>query len=296
VNEEIQNRKVARRRLLRRAGTVAAGVAGAGVASAVVATPANAAAGDPLVSGQTNSSGTATTTVTNNNAANPTLALGNSAAGGAQLQLQLNPATTYQNVGTTPGALTYTEDGTIYVNRPNGYPDYLRTLVNSTTVESFPPVRVLDTRTGGNRTGAMLNPEVLDADGYIGTGQVLNLNLDPITLWAYTLFCNITVIGGPNIGYMSIFPYGAGVPNTSNVNFGANSVAVNFGVTGIGIAPGANNVISIYAQTKAIVIIDAAALVVNSREDIIAPGANGLRAGGLPERVRPEHLLRRTSA
>lgn len=298
MNEEIQNRKVARRRLLRRAGTVAAGVAGVGVASAVVATPANAAAGDQLVLGQTNTAGTAATTVTNNNAANPTLVLGNDATGGAQLQLQLNTNTTYQTVGNTPGAVTMTNDGTIFVNRPeDGYADYLRTLLNSTTVESFPPVRLIDSRFPAQR-GNVLNPEALDSGGYIKDNTILNLSLDSIMVWGYTLFCNLTVIGGPNFGYLTVYPYGTSRPAANNLIYNANSIAFNSAVTGIGEEKGrAFNIISIYAQTRVQVIVDAFAAVVNSPYDIIAPGANnGLRATGIPARVRPEGLLPRIPA
>ena len=74
-------------------------------------------------------------------------------------------------------------------------PPAVATGSESTFVRSFAPVRVLDTRpTHPDGRGGVLNLDVLDGNGFIRAGQTLVLSLDPLLVWGWTVFANITLI------------------------------------------------------------------------------------------------------
>jgi hypothetical protein len=299
VDDEIINRKVARRRLLRRAGTVAAGVAGLTAVGVAVATPAIAGVGDPMVSGLENSGATESTTLTNASTTKPTLVLGNTATTGsvpnqiAGAALQLTPAGNF--VGGPDGSVGMTTDGTLWTRRPGAggtVSDFVRTGRNSTVVEAFSPVRILDTRPNepGGKVGIM-NPTALDASGFIKAGAILNLNLDSLLVWGWGILANLTVLSGNTGAYITAWPGGEPRPLASNVNFGPSQTIANFAFIGLGSLPGADNVISIFARQKAQVIVDVAGAVVNFSSDVKSvAGLSAMAAGGAKVRERPAHL------
>jgi hypothetical protein len=300
VDEQIMQRKVARRRLLRRAGTVAAGVAGAGAVAAALPTPAQANPGDAMIVGTSNNGGGSITGLFNTALNGPTLGLANNAttagtggltAGIGPLQLTPNGDFAWGAVGT----LGVSTDGTLWQIVPytgGTYSDFVRNGGNSTVVRTFSPVRILDTRSdraGGKQ--CIMNPDALDAAGNIKENTVLNINLDAMFVFAYSILCNITVVaqGG---GYVTLYPGGAPRPNASNVNYQPGSVLANFAVAGLGQIDPAVNALSIYAFGATKVILDVCGAVVNYADDIKPiSGSPGFEAASTPERVRPAHLM-----
>jgi hypothetical protein len=126
----------------------------------------------------------------------------------------------------------------------------------------------------------------------------MHLNLDSLLVWGWTLFGNVTVVGGGSYGYLTVYPYGPTPPPTNNLLWTPGALVTNFICTSIGTIVDDEdnvivaNVISIYAQTRAFVVVDAFAAVVNSQGDVKALGAGpGLRAAASgPKRVRPDRL------
>lgn len=275
MDEEIINRKVDRRRLLGRAGAVAATVAGAGAVSAAVASPANAAPGDEFVLGQSNDAATAATELKNSSAANPSLRLANgslSSVGGvmqAGPALELKPGGDF--TGGSKGSLGVSTDGVLWLVDDQG-PVFVRTAFNTTIVESFNPVRILDTRPEEGSTGkaSIINPSVLNSQGFLPSGRTLNVRLDSLFRYAETIYANITVIGGGGAGFLTAYPGGKSRPLASNVNYTPGAVVANFAMISVGqLPPSANFAISIYAHTSAKVIMDISGAVVNLHDDII---------------------------
>ena len=310
MDEELINRRVARRRLLAKAGTVAATVAGAGAVSAAIASPAEAAPGQNLVIGQVNDGGTVTTALDNASVSNATLALANDGTAtvsglkkaGAPLTLVPNGDYVLGPVG----SLGVSTDGTLWStgNDPasGAFADFVRTGSNSTIVYPFAPVRMLETRPeqAGGKAG-ILNPSVLNAQGFLPAGQTLHLSLDSLLVWGWAVFANITVIAGGQTGYLAAYPSGTPLPLASNVNFTPGQVVANFAAIGVGTygsppaAGSALNAISIYVNAPAKVIIDIAGAVVNYPSDIkrggagVAPESGGVPRPGAP-RVRPANV------
>ncbi len=274
MDEEIINRKVDRRRLLGRAGAVAATVAGAGAVSAAVGSPASAAPGDEVVLGQLNDAGTTATELKNNSTTNPSLRLTNSSlssVGGvtqAGPALELKPGGDY--TGGPKGSLGVSTDGVLWLVDDQG-PVFVRTAFNTTVVESFNPVRILDTRPEEGSTGkaSMLNPSVLNSSGYIPAGRTLNVRLDSLFRYVETIYANITVLAGGGAGFLTVFPGGRSRPLASNVNYTPGAIVANFAMVSVGSLSGANFAISIYAHTAAKVILDISGAVVNLHDDII---------------------------
>ncbi len=299
VDEELINRKVARRRLLRRAGTVAAGVAGAGAVGVAMASPASAGVGDELLIGVPNDGVGNPTTLTNSGQATPTLVLGNGATTGSVPNQVAGPALRLTPKGNfidgPDGSVGMTTDGTLWTRRPGSggtVSDFVRTGRNSTVVESISPIRMLDTRpeeTAGK--AGIMNPSAIDAAGFIKAGNTLNLNLDALLVFGWSIFANITVVAGGSSGFITAFPGGEPRPNASNVNYTPGLVIANFALIGLGSTGGAINVISIYAATPAKVIVDVAGAVVNFSSDVKPfAGFSSMQATASKVRERPAHL------
>jgi len=320
VDEEITNRPVARRRLLRRAGTVAAGVAGATVAASAVASPAQAAPGDPILIGNAgNASNGPTTSLTNTVLGNPTLRLVNTAftevepgidAAGAPLILAPNGDFVAGPIGSLGASL----DGTLWSSVPGqGGPvsDFVRTGGNSTVVMTFSPLRILDTRTSvGGSKDCMLNgnnPAVRNqSTGELLENAVLEVSLDSLLVFGWSLLVNVTAVGGTQQGFLTLYP--GGVPQRpvgSNVNYDPGKIVANFAIVSLGTfgVPGqagfVQNGINIFARKPSQVILDVCGAVVNYGSDIKpeafgTSGTFGPMAQQPGPRVRPAHLIGRS--
>jgi hypothetical protein len=205
----------------------------------------------------------------------------------------LTPAGNF--IGGPNGSIGMTTDGTLWTRRPGTsgtFSDFVRTGANSTVVEAFSPVRMLDTRPlePGGKVGIM-NPTAIDSNGFIKAGAILNVNLDSLLVWGWGIFANLTVLSGNAGAYITAWPGGEPQPLASNVNFGPNQVIANFAFIGLGSLSTADNVISIFAGQKAQVIVDVAGAVVNYSSDVKSiAGFSAMAAGGGKVRQRPAHL------
>lgn len=288
---------VNRRRLLRRAGTVAAGLGAAGVASAVAATPASAAAGDPVLLKPDNDGGVNTTGITSTNATS-TLALANPGGGSA---LVLVPGAFAS--APADGALGFDDQnyllyGWTYNNGVDpAMPGLTATVYDDSwanlTIPLFTPQRVLDTRYLDQRA-MVLNPTALQADGRIKAGMTIYVKLGAVTgdqkgymlsTGAQALHGNLTITQPVSGGYASIFPYGAPMPSTSNVNYVANQTIPNAVFTAIGTTDAGVDVVSIFSQRATHAILDVAAVVAAGYSNVysnflaMAAGGASIKAG-----------------
>lgn len=89
-----------------------------------------------------------------------------------------------------------------------------------------PPTRTLDTRTG---TGLRLGPLTGSEDFAHQVGRLNGVPLD-----AVAALLNVTVAGPAGPGFLTVYPYGATRPSSSNVNFGPGAVVSNGVITAIG--------------------------------------------------------------
>jgi len=213
--------------------------------------------------------------------------------------LQLTPAGNY--IGGPSGSVGMSTDGTLWTVRPGSqgaFADPGRTFNNSTKVESFAPVRMHDTRPGApaSAQAGILNPGVINSGGFITQGSTLNLSLDKLLVFGFTVFLNITIIPSGHEGFMSLFPTGAAQPNSSNITFsGSERFIANFAAVSVGESanPAATNAISVFCQFPCIVILDVSAAVVNFSSDVLDGLGNPRTlqaAAAKPTRVRPAHL------
>ncbi|MGN9803311.1 hypothetical protein [Micromonospora sp. L32] len=268
---------IGRRGLLRRASTVAAGVAGAGVVGVAGATPAQAAAGDPVVQGATNVVDAATTL--RNTGARATLRLQNvrtydSGPGGevwAEPALQLMPSgTTLSNLAEA-GSIGMDVEGNIWIvtRSGNGSNDrhVVHTTANSNRIVPLVPQRVLDTRYASSR-GLVRETGYLDASGRLLAGRSISLRLTDHLYCADAVFGTLTVVQPTLGGFAQVYPFGTTRPTDfSSINFAPNQIVSNAFVCGIGSDPEARNasdLISIYTNRTTHVILDITAAVVGA--------------------------------
>jgi hypothetical protein len=276
-------RVVGRRRLLRRAGVVAAGIAGAGAVGAVTASPAGAAAGSPVLAGQSNDAGTQSTSLSSASL-DGTLTLKNtvtttSSGGGVTTtqppQLVLVPAPGSDSISTDAvGSVAVTDDGRLWIVAEQGTHDLVYTGFNATMTVPILTQRVFDTRDPNNRQRIINRSTALEAStGRVLAGKIIDIDLSGYVQFGQMVFANITVVQPPSSGYVSLFPGGTPyVPakTPSTLNYGANAILANGAVTGIGqVAESTStDVVSMYVQTLAHVLLDITAFVVNYQEQI----------------------------
>jgi hypothetical protein len=240
MEEKDARTTINRRRLLRRVGTVAAGVGAAGVAGAVVASPASAAQNDPVLAGDPVNAGSATTSITNNSPANPTLSLVNTGSPTVGGQLQLAPTlndlmSSAGTVAAPVGTINALNVGTAaapdvdfeMVPAPNRVA-LMYSSWNSTVTWPVSIFRAMDTRglggmNGDGSTGTgrenILNPGVLRSDGKLPAGQTLLLNLTPFVQFGYAALANVTVQTPESNGFITIWPAQLPRPTGSNINY-----------------------------------------------------------------------------
>jgi hypothetical protein len=270
---ESEKSTVDRRRLLRRAGTVAAGVAGAGVAGAVAATPAQAAPGQPVVQGELNDAGTASTTLTSNSAtANPTLVLANPAqtpvGGGlaAGPALRLIPNGDWLNDEAAPGSISADVTGTPWVNVDSAWGPWsfqVQTTYNSTTTVPITPTRVVDTR---NATGRqyILNQGALDSAGRLRAGQTIGVDLSHLAYFPVAVLLNATVTGQGAAGYLTVWAYDTTRPGVSSLNYSVGQNLSNFVFSSSGYdLSSVNSGLAVFSSQTTHVILDIVGFVIS---------------------------------
>jgi hypothetical protein len=284
-----------RRTLLRRGGAVLAGVAGA------VALPsaAGAAEGDPLLLGQVNDAGSATTALTGGSAGAAALQVANPTAAGAYVAPAvrvvpgvgtegLDPARTaagdlassgdllwYGHVSATGGAGVA---GAVYTS---AFANHLEFLTE--------PRRVLDTRPGES-TDEAGNPNdratrvvagQRDGSGRVAAGTSLVLDLSGLVRDGAGVFANLTVVSPAASGFLTAYPTpdgsartdGRDRPAASNLNFVRGTPALaNFALVRLG----SGGRISIFTTTLAHILLDVTAVSVSQPFSLVqSPTAGG---------------------
>ncbi|MGK5441190.1 hypothetical protein ACSNN7_05090 [Micromonospora sp. URMC 105] len=291
---------IARRGLLRRAGTVAAGVAGAGVVGAAGATPAQAAAGDPVVQGATNVVDAATTL--RNTGARAALRLQSvrtydEGPGGrvqAEPALQLMPSgSTLSNVAEA-GSIGMDMQGNIWIvtGASGGGNDrhVVHTTANSNRIVPLVPQRVLDTRYPSSRA-LVRETGYLDASGRVLAGRSISLRLTDHLYYADAVFGTLTVVQPTLGGFAQVYPFGTTRPTDfSSINYAPNQIVSNAFVCGVGqdtdMSTWATDLISIYTNRTTHLILDITAAVVGAGRvnprSAMPVRANRIDLGGRP--------------
>jgi hypothetical protein len=241
--------KVGRRALIRRAATLAAaGIGGVAATEMLTASPASAAAGGNMILGQSNSSGSQTTSVTSS-ADSSTLEISHSAK---IANLRLTPVDDSADYGgsspagdpngtmlggellnltetVSTGTGTATVDTLFWMAGDNGDAQLENLAVVLTTatgtvfapyaeiVNDVPigPLRVLDTRS--NRS-LLVSQSVLDSSHRLIGGKTLELQLDGFVNFAYAVHFNLTAVSPTGGGFLTAWGSGS-KPTTSNLNF-----------------------------------------------------------------------------
>jgi hypothetical protein len=275
---DIANRSVGRRRLLKRASGVAAGVAGATVVGAVASSPAEAAAGDPVVLGASNTAGTTSTSIATTAPSATTLQLSNAGvattANGYDViggQLRLVPPTNATGnpqylAGTNIGDLGVTDDGTLYYAAQPTFSSFVYTTYTANQFVPTTPTRILDTRTAAGRA-AVINPNGnLDSAGRLLTAHSIDIDLSGWVYIATAVHLNITVVSPLAGGYVSVLPGNtviSGAPKSSNINFPSNTVLANFAVVAVASTSTLTDVIKVFTSGTTHILLDVAGFTVN---------------------------------
>jgi hypothetical protein len=255
------DRDVNRRALLRRGGViVATTVAGVAAVEALNANDARGVAGDPLILGQANDSGTPPTSLTSGATTGATLTVVNT---GAHAPVELSQQSFASFVSVAGGELANL-DGVLYSTLDFGgttgsLPGLVYTEFTANQVVPIVPQRILDTRTSAGRVNILNKSGNLDSAGRLLGGHTINIDLSGLEVAAASAFCNLTVVSPLSGGYMTLFPGGTR-PATSSINFTTGAVIANFAVTGT------SNIdtVSIFSSATSHVLLDITAFNVGS--------------------------------
>jgi hypothetical protein len=248
------------RRALLRVGGVAAGIAGIGGYAAAHATSAEAAAGDPVLQGGNNQAGTASTTL-NTDAYGPTLLVSNTGPG-APLRLAehfsedfISESGDLMNVN---GDLRFAHGDSMLASVFTSY--------NASRLFPVMPFRAVDTRTTAGRA-KVLNPAGnFDSAGRLIGGHTIEIDLGDHVFQGTGVFANMTVTQAVSDGYLTLWPSGTR-PGTSALNYSANQVVSNFGVSGLSF----QDTVRVYAKSTTHVLLDVVAFAAGSPEDVNGP-------------------------
>jgi hypothetical protein len=275
MSEERTDEVLQRRSALKRGAAVLAGVAGLGVAAAAAAPAARADVGDPLLLGQPNDSGPATTVVTNTSLGS-TLRLGN-AGGGAPLNL--TPGDGVTAASTAAGDLASDLAG---AGRDFAFPSFTHAggtvpavgflYSDAWCLQPVPiqPQRVLDTRDGSNRSRIVNPAGNFGPDGRLLGGHIITLSLHDLLFGPGAVWANVTVTGSTAGGFVTVFPTDP-KPRTSTVNFAAGQTVANFCITGVALGPDGAPGVQITATATTHVVIDVTGFAAPS-PFLVAPG------------------------
>ncbi len=267
------------RRFLLRGGAVLAGAAGATVLGAALApTAANAANGDELVVGQSNS-GTSTTGLTIASGAAPALSLTN--VGGPSLRL--NSVGEDFNGDLNLGEIVNTDFGPLVGvdYGDDGEVDYLATgtdLIGLPTPVAITPERLLDTRKASGRTLIVRrsSPTALTAGGKLKAGQWIDVAVDTAEgeFELSSIFATAAVIDPEKNGYLIVYPPSTSVPNTSNINFRTGVNLSNAVFVGLGVYAG-DYVVRIWTSQTTHLLFDLSGGVVGASTQVAVAAKKG---------------------
>jgi hypothetical protein len=267
--------------VLRRAAAVAAaGIGGVAAVEMLSAGPASATTGD-MQFGAANDAGAAQTTLTSIISSNTghkasTLLLSHT-ADGAPLALAPQDGTSWDppqstlvggeminlsaldSQGVESQSLFWMTGDNSTVDSSGSNLDNLAVVLTTATGTVFAPVgpsRLLDTRTASLRD-RVVKPSVLNSHGQLIGGQILELDVSDIVIFAWAIHFNLTATSETGTGFLTAFgsqdTKGNPVkPNASNLNFHENITIANSGLS-----PLSDNLsLYIYANVTTHVILD----------------------------------------
>jgi|GEM_PF-3108972 len=125
---------------------------------------------------------------------------------------------------------------------------------SGSTVETFEPDRLLDTRTSSN---ARTVDELALGDGRLGAGDSIEVWIagrGGVPVGADTALLNLTVAGAATNGFATLHPCGDAVPNASTLNFLAGANAANATLVKLS----ATGTVCVFSSGEANFLIDAA--------------------------------------
>jgi hypothetical protein len=156
-----------------------------------------------------------------------------------------------------PGSFIVLNDGSLHyaaaagqwqkVSGPPGFAQGVSCLLSK-------PIRILDTRPG--HSGVPINPGAPIAGGTSFGLQVTGESVGGVQVpaGAVAVIGNVTVVNTTGAGFLTLYPAGTSVPNTSSINFtAANQVVAN----GVIIRLGPTGGMDIFASTTTDVLFDA---------------------------------------
>jgi hypothetical protein len=264
---------VERRVALRRGAAVIAGVAGLSAAAAATGSAAEAAPGDPVVQGQSNDAGAATTSVTSSSGTG-TLQVANSGTGAplrVAVKAGIAPAST--SIAGDIYSTDFNQDGFAFPAFTHvtgtGDTDPAAFGFLFTDVWAFQPIpvipqRALDTRTADGRRNIVNAAGNLDATGRLLGGHTITLSLNDFTIGFGGVYANITVTGTAGQGFVSVYPADPR-PTPSSINFVAGQTLSNFSFTAMNFdVDTLDNTVRIFALVTTHVLFDVTAFAVGS--------------------------------
>ncbi|MFT3834754.1 MAG: hypothetical protein QM711_15795 [Micropruina sp.] len=225
MSEQVVSESGVARRNLIRGGAIAVGAAGAAVA--LNAAQARAANGDPVLAGQSVNA-TSATQVSMNSATESVLALHNNQ--GAALNLE---PTTANPLALHPGDLISRSLGPdVVIDQGNG-PEltFVATGLDlPPATVAFTPVRVMDTRSATLRDRVVDSSTKtwFDSSKRVKAGAWIDVAIaDASEVDLTGAYLNATAVSAASRGFLTVYPSGESLPNSSNLNFPASTSIAN---------------------------------------------------------------------
>ena len=226
MSEHVVSESGLARRNLIRGGAIAVGAAGAAVA--LNAAQARAANGDPVLAGQSVSA-TTSTFVTMHSTTDSTLVLSNNL--GAALNLE--PTTAANPLALHPGDLISRSLGPdVVIDQGNG-PEltFVATGLDlPPATVAFTPVRVMDTRSATLRDRVVDSSTKtwFDSSKRVKAGAWIDVAIaDASEVDLTGAYLNATAVSAASRGFLTVYPSGESLPNSSNLNFPASTSIAN---------------------------------------------------------------------
>jgi hypothetical protein len=251
---------VMNRRALLRAGGVVAGVAGIGGYAAANAPTAGAVAGQPVLMGESNDAGAASTALAAATST-PTLILANSGRG-APLRLAEH---TFSDWMLDAGDLINV-GGELAFGHAESVVGSVYTSITASQLVPVRPFRIVDTRTAAGRANIANRSGNLDSSGRLIGGHTIDIDLSGHVYEGTAVFANLTVTEPVSSGFLTLWPSGSR-PGTSSLNFAAGQTVANFCVSGLS----GVDTVRLYAQRTAHVVLDVVAFAAGSPDDVNGP-------------------------
>jgi subtilisin family serine protease len=135
-------------------------------------------------------------------------------------------------IGTEGKVCIFTSKGTHAIVDVNGW------FPLGAAFTALAPVRALDTRPSGNMVNGVIEVPVTDLSGVASNASAVALN--------------ITVVGPPAGGYVTVYPCGSSLPNASSINYVGGQTIPNAVISKVGI----DGKVCIYTSSSTHLVVD----------------------------------------